>query len=108
MQSYRLNPDVIEARLTAFSRNAALFTDGNFAARASALDTVQQVFQLLQLNRHDARWGAYTRSLKQQAKALEVKLRQADSHFFETLRHRIRAGEYTAETLRQLFDRHTH
>lgn len=98
---------MIEARLTAFTRDAELFTDGNLAARAVALDTVQQVYQLLQLNRHDAQWGAYTRTLKQQARTLEARLRQADAEFFQTLRHRIRTGAHTAETLRGLFDGHT-
>ncbi len=107
MQPYRLNPDVIEARLTAFARHTELFTEDNINARAVALDAVQQVCQLLQLNRHDAQWGAYTRTLYQQAKSLEVRLRQADADFFQSLRHHIRTGEHTAETLRDLFDGHT-
>lgn len=107
MQSYRLNPEVVEARLTAFERRAELFAAGNVAARAVALDAVQQVYQLLQLNRREARWGAYLPTLKQQAKALEARLREADADFFQTLRHRIRSGAYTAASLRQLFDAHT-
>jgi SAM-dependent methyltransferase len=107
LQHYRLNPEVIEARLTAFERHAALYTDGHFAARAVALDAVQQVYQLLQLNRRDARWGAHLPTLKQQAKALEARLREADAAFFQTLRHDIRSGAHTAASLRRLFDRHT-
>ncbi len=107
MQHYRLNPAVVEARLTAFERNAELFTGGNFAARAVALDAVQQVYQLLQVNRSDPRWGAHLRPLKQQANALETRLREADGDFFQALRHRIRSGGHTAASLRQLFDDHT-
>ncbi len=107
LQHYRLNPEVIEARLTAFERNAELFTDANLAARAVALDAVQQVYQLLQLNRHDARWGAYLQTLNQQAKGLETRLREADADFVQTLRHGIRSGAYTATSLRQLFNNHT-
>lgn len=107
MQYYRLNPDVLEARLTAFERNANLFTDGHFADRAEALDAVQQVYQLLQVNRRDTRWGAYLQTLKQQAKGLETRLRAADAEFFHTLRHNIRSGAYTSASLRRLFDAHT-
>jgi hypothetical protein len=107
LQHYSLNPEVIEARLTAFERRAALFTDGHFADRAVVLDAVQQVYQLLQLNRRDARWGAYLPTLKQQAKALEARLRAADGAFFQTLRHDIRSGAHTGASLRRLFDRHT-
>ena len=107
LQHYPLNPAVIEARLTAFDRRAELFADGNFVDRAVALDAVQQVYQLLQVNRRDARWGAYLQSLKQQAKALEVRLREADAAFFQTLRQDIRSGRYAAADLRRLFDRHT-
>ncbi|ETX07291.1 MAG: hypothetical protein ETSY2_12010 [Candidatus Entotheonella gemina] len=107
LQHYRLNPEVIEARLTAFERNAELFTDDNLAARAVVLDAVQQVYQLLQLNRSDARWGAHLRTLKQQANALETRLREADAGFFQTLRHVIRSGEHNAASLRRLFDGHT-
>ena len=38
MQPYRHHPDVLEARLTAFERDAELFAAGNLAARAVALD----------------------------------------------------------------------
>jgi hypothetical protein len=107
LQHYSLNPEVIEARIAAFERHAELFTDGHFADRARALDAVQQVYQLLQLNRHDARWGAYLPTLKQQAKALEARLREADAAFFQTLRQDIRSGAQTAASLRRLFDRHT-
>ena len=107
LQHYRLNPEVIEARLTAFERQVELFSDGHFAARAAALDAVQQVYQLLQLNRRDARWGAYLRTLTQQAQALERRLRAADAECFQTLRCRIRSGAHTASSLRHLFDGHT-
>lgn len=107
MQHYRLNPDVLEARLTAFERSAQLFTDGQFAARAEALDAVQQVYQLLQVNRRDARWGAHLHALKQQAKGLETRLRAADAEFFQTLRRHIRSREHTPASLRRFFDAHT-
>ena len=103
----RHRPDVLEARLTAFASDTALYTEGNLAARAVALDTIHQVYQLLQLHRRDAQWGRYLRTLKHQAKALEKRLRQADADFFHTLRRHIRPGEESAETLRHLFDRHT-
>ncbi len=83
------------------------FTDGHFAARATALDAVQQVYQLLQVNRRDARWGAYLQTLKQQAKGLKTRLRSADAEFFKTLRHDIRSGVHTLVSLRRLFDDHT-
>lgn len=107
MQPYRHRPDVIEARLTAFERDAELFAAGNLAARAVALDAVQQVYQVLQVHRRDAQWGRYLGSLTQQAKTLETRLRQADADFFHILRQRIRTGEWSTQTLRQLFDAHT-
>lgn len=107
MQPYRHHPDVLEARLTAFERDAELFAAGNLAARAVALDAIQQVYQLLQLHRRDAQWGRHLRSLAQQAKALETRLRQADADFFHTLRQGIRTGALSAQALRQLFDAHT-
>lgn len=107
LQHHRLNPAVIEARLTAFERHAKLFTDSHFEARAVALDAVQQVYQLLQLNRREARWGAYLQTLHHQAKALEARLREADAELFQTLRRDIRSGAHTATSLRRLFDRHT-
>ena len=107
MQHYTLNPAVIEARLAAFERRVELFADGHFADRAVALDAVQQVYQLLEVNRRDARWGAYLRSLKQQAKALEARLREADAAFFQTLRQDIHSGRYAGGGLRRFFDRHT-
>jgi predicted RNA methylase len=107
LQHYRLNPAVIEARLTAFEGHHELFANGNLAARAVALDAVQQVYQLLQVNRRDARWGAYLQTLKQQAKGLEARLREADAEFFQTLRQQICSGAHTAVSLRRLFDDHT-
>ncbi len=104
---YRHRPDVLEARLTAFARHAGLFAAGNLAARAAALDVIQQVYQLLQLHRHDAQSGRYRRSLQQQARALEERLREADAAWFHTLRQQIRTGAHSAATLRRLFDRHT-
>ncbi len=59
---YRHRPDILEARLTAFERNADLFTEGNFATRAIALDTIQQVYQLLHLHQRDAQWGRYLKA----------------------------------------------
>ncbi len=53
------------------------------------------------------RLSSYLRALKQQARALETRLRQADADLFQALRHGIRSGEYTAASLRQLFDSHT-
>ena len=82
MQPYSLKPEVVEARLSAFERNSQLFTDGHFADRAVALDAVYQVYQLLQVNRHDARWGAYIPTLKRQARELESRLREADACLF--------------------------
>ena len=107
MLSYRHRPEVIEARLAAFERDTQLFAAGNFAARAVALDTIQQVHQFLQLFQRDAQWGRYRRSLGQQAKALERRLRQADAELFQTVRQQIRAGDLSAQTLRELCDRHT-
>ena len=107
LQSYRHRPEVLEARLGAFERHTALYATGNLAARAVALDTIQQVWQLLQLHRHDARWGRYLTTLGQQARALETRLRAADADLFHTLRQRIRSGAQSADTLRHLFDRHT-
>jgi SAM-dependent methyltransferase len=107
VQSYRHRPDAIEARLTAFERDTELYAEGNFTARAVALDAIQQVYQVLQLHQRDARWGRYLRALRQQARALEGRLRGADADFFLTLRCHIRTGEQSAETLRHLFDRHT-
>jgi hypothetical protein len=107
MQPSRHHPDVLEARLTAFERDTELFAAGNLAARAVALDAIQQVYQLLQLHRRDAQWGRYLRSLTQQAKALETRLRQADANCFHTLRQRIRSGALSAPMLRQIFDSHT-
>ncbi|MEE8303404.1 MAG: hypothetical protein V3S24_13325 [Candidatus Tectomicrobia bacterium] len=107
MQHYRHRPDMIEARLTAFERNTDLYAAGNLSARAVALDAIQQVYQLLQLHQRDAQWGRYLRTLRQQARTLEERLRQAEGDFFQTLRCQIRSGEHSAETLRRLFDRHT-
>jgi hypothetical protein len=107
MLSYRCRPEVIEARLSAFERDPQLFAARHFAARAVALDAIQQVYQFLQLFQRDTQWGRYRRSLTQQAKALERRLRQADADFFQTLRHQIRTGQRSAQTLRELFDRHT-
>jgi precorrin-6B methylase 2 len=107
MQPYPHHPDVLEARLTAFERDTELFAAGNLAARAVALDAIQQVYQLLQLHRRDAQWGRYLKSLTQQAKALETRLRQADADCFHTLRQRIHSGDLSAPMLRQLFDSHT-
>ncbi|MCZ6876098.1 MAG: class I SAM-dependent methyltransferase [bacterium] len=104
---YRHRPDILEARLTAFERNTDLFSEGNFATRAIALDSIQQIYQLLHLYQRDAQWGRHLKTLRQQAKALEVRLRQADEVFFQTLRGQIRSGGHSAATLRQLFDRHT-
>jgi hypothetical protein len=107
VQHYRHQPEVLHARLTAFERNPELYAAGNLAARAVALDAIQQVYQVLQLHYRDARWGRYLTTLRHQAKALEKRLREADADFFQTLRHRIRSGAHSAETLRHLFDRHT-
>jgi hypothetical protein len=107
MLSYRYRPEVIEARLSAFERDPQLFAVGHLAARAVALDAIQQVYQFLQLFQRDTQWGRYRRSLTQQAKALERRLRQADADLFQTLRHQIRTGQQSAHTLRELFDRHT-
>ncbi|MDH3603494.1 MAG: class I SAM-dependent methyltransferase [Candidatus Tectomicrobia bacterium] len=107
MQPYRHRPHVIEARLTAFERNHEIFAAGNLSARAVALDAIQQVYQVLQVHRLDAQWGRHLRGLTQQAKALETRLRKADADFFHTLRQRIRTGDLSAQTLRQLFDAHT-
>jgi precorrin-6B methylase 2 len=106
-QYARHRPDMIEARLTAFERNTDLCAQGNFAARASVLDVIQQVYQLLHLHQRDAQWGRYHRVLRQQARALEMRLRRADEDFFQTLRGQIRRGEHTAATLRHLFEQHT-
>ncbi len=107
LQHYRHRPDILEAKLTAFERNTNLFSESNFATRAIALDTIQQVYQLLHLHQRDAQWGRYLKTLRQQARALEVRLRQVDEVFFQTLRRQIRTGGHSAATLRQLFDRHT-
>ncbi len=107
LQYHRHRPDVIEARLTAFERDTALYAAGNFAARAVALDAIQQVYQALQLHQRDASWGRFLQPLGQQARALEERLRQADADFFHMLRRHIRTGEQTPETLRHLFDRYT-
>lgn len=107
MLSYRCRPEVIEVRLRAFERDPQLFTAGHFVARAAALDAIQQVYQFLQLFPRDTEWGRYRRSLTQQAKALERRLRQAGADCFHTLRHQIRTGQHSAQTLRALFDRHT-
>ena len=107
VQPYRHRPDMIEARLTAFERDGELFAAGNLAARAAALDAIQQVYQVLQVHRRDAQWGRHLTSLMQQAKALETRLRQSDADFVHTLRQRIRTGELPASALRQLFDAHT-
>ena len=93
---------MIEARLTAFERNTDLYAAGNLSARAVALDAIQQVYQLLQLHQRDAQWGRYLRTLRQQARTLEERLRQAEGDFFQTLRCQIRSGEHSAETLRRL------
>jgi len=106
-QYARHRPDMIEARLTAFERTADLHAPGNFTARASVLDVIQQVYQLLHLHQHDARWGRYQRVLRQQATALEMRLRQADADFMQALRGQIRRGEHSAATLRHLFDQYT-
>ena len=45
--------------------------------------------------------------MRQQARTLEKRLRQAEADFFQILRCQIRSGEHSAETLRRLFDRHT-
>lgn len=107
VQSYRHRPAVIEARLAAFERNDSLYQTGNLSDRAVALDAIQQVYQLLQLYRHDTRWGRYRLTLRQQARELEARLRTVDADYFHTLRDRIRSGHFTADTLRALFDRHT-
>jgi len=107
MLSYRCRPEVMKARLHAFERDPQLFAAGNLAARAVALDVIQQVYQFLQLFPRDTQWGHYRRSLTQQAKALERRLRQADADWFHTLRQQIRTGQHSAQTLRALFDRHT-
>jgi len=107
MLSYRYRPEVMEARLSAFERDPQLFAAGHFAARAIALDAIQQVYQFLHLFPRDTQWGRYRRSLTQQAKALERRLRQADADWFHTLRQQIRTGQHSAQTLRTLFDRHT-
>lgn len=106
-QYARHRPDIIEARLTAFERDRRLYEQGNFAARAMALDAIQQVYQLLHLHQRNAQWGRYHSALRQQATVLEARLRQADADFLQTLRGQIRSGEYTAVTLRNLFDRYT-
>lgn len=103
----RHRPDMIEARLAAFERNSDLYGPGNFAARADALDVIQQVYQLLHLHQRDVQWGRYHRVLRQQARALEKRLRQADADFLQALCGRIQRGEYSAATLRHLFDQHT-
>ena len=100
-------PEVIEARLTAFERDPDLYAEGNFPARAVALDVIQQVYQLLSLHRHDASWGRYRRALTQQARTLEKRLREADADFFEALRRYISRGNYAPNTLRHFFDRYT-
>jgi hypothetical protein len=106
-QYARHRPDIVEARLTAFERDHQLYEEGNFAARAMALDAIQQAYQLLHLHQRNAQWGRYHNALRQQAMALEVRLRQADADFLQTLRRQIGSGEQTAATLRHLFDRHT-
>lgn len=107
MQHYRHRPEVIEARLTALERHTELYAEGNLAARAGALDLIQQVYQLLHLYGYDARWGRYRRTLEQQARAIEARLRKADALFFQRLRRDIRTGVHSVETLRHLFDCHT-
>jgi SAM-dependent methyltransferase len=107
LQPSQHRPDVLDARLSALACHTALYAPDNLTARAAALDTIQQVYQLLQLHRHDAQWGRYVRSLGQQAKAVEARLRQADADLFQMLRDRIRSGDYTAGTLRHLFERYT-
>lgn len=94
--------------MTAFERDTNLLRAGNFATRADVLDRIQQVYQLLHLHQRDAQWGRYLKPLRQQARALEARLRQADADFFQTLRSQIRSGAHSAVTLRQLFDQHTH
>lgn len=106
-QYARHRPDIIEARLAAFERDSELYAQGNFAARAVALDAIQQVYQLLHLHQRDAQWGRHHNALRQQAMVLEGRLRQADADFFQTLRRQIRSGEYTASTMRHLFNHHT-
>jgi hypothetical protein len=98
---------VLEARLTALARDTALYAAEHFAARAGALDTVQQVYQLLHLYRHDARWGGHQQTLQQQARLLEQRLRQADADWFHCMRRDIRHGLQTSHTLRRLFDDYT-
>lgn len=100
-------PDILEARLTAFANNTALYATDNLAARAVALDAIQQVYQLLQLHQRDARWGRYLRPLQQQARALETRLRLADAALFRTLRQDIRRGKYSATALRHFFEQYT-
>jgi hypothetical protein len=107
MQPHRHHPDVLEARLTSFERDAELFAVDNLAARAVALDAIQQVYQLLQLHSRDAQWGRHLRSLTQQARALETRLRQADADCFHMLRQRIHSGKLSAPMLRQVFNAHT-
>jgi hypothetical protein len=72
MLSYRYRPEVIEARLSAFERDPQLFAVGHLAARAVALDAIQQVYQFLQLFQRDTQWGRYRRSLTQQASPVKV------------------------------------
>jgi len=104
---YQHRPDVLEARLTALARRTELYTADNFAARAVALDLIQQVYQLLQLYRHDPRWGRHQQTLQHQAGVLEQRLRQADADWFQRLRYDLRHGAYTPHTLRRLFDDYT-
>ena len=107
VQHYGHRPEVIDARLTALARQTRLETDENFAGRAAALDVIQQVYQLLQLYQRDTRWGRYRRPLKQQAEALERRLRAVDEHFFQRLRHRIRSSADSTAQLREFFNHYT-
>ena len=107
MQHYQHRPDIIEARLTAFARNTTLHAQDNLAARAVALDAIQQVYQLLRLHQYDAQWGRYLKTLQQQAREVEARLRQADTDLFQTLRCRICSGDAAPASLRQLFDQYT-
>lgn len=107
MQYYQHRPQALEARLSAYERQTTLYDADNVAARAAALDAVQQVYQVLQVHRGDAAWGRYLRPLHRQARQLEARLRAADAELLAGWRRRIRSGTLTGESLRQLLERYT-
>jgi len=94
----------IRAKIEAIESAIELYDEASFGSRVKALDrlefeVVERIEQLLLSNRNLETLAG----LKQHAEMVRGRLERADESLFQSLRQRIRSGNYTGAELRQQF-----